>query len=103
MSNLTRLDEAELNSFPKMTVDAGVRAKNALEAYGICLTNISGSSFGKKDTSTAHAVIDKLNSEIKTIADSMSEVDSMLDSILELIDHEIITKENNLAKELWSD
>ena len=103
MSNLTRLDEAEIAGLPKMTVDAGARAKNALEAYNCCLTNLTNVSFGKKDKSTAHLAIDRLNSEVKTIGNSMSEIDSMLDALIELIDHEIITKENNLSKNILGD
>ena len=101
MDNLTQLDENELKSLPKMSADAGFRAKSALDAYTSTLSGVSGSVFEKGDNSTAQAVIDSLNSEVKKIADSMSEVDSMLDSLLELIDHEILAKEDSLAKELW--
>lgn len=96
MSNLTRLEESEINGYPRMADGIGFYSKGALDAYKSGLTNVTH-AFGSKDASTVHSVIKALMAETSTIENTIDEVDAMLDSIIDLMKNEILNKEDRLA------
>ena len=100
MSDITKLNPVELRSYSKISEDGGVgsQARNALDAYTVRLGNISGVGFNSNDTSTAHGVIDALNTEITTLSDSREMVDTMIDTLIEMITTDILDKEDQLSQ-----
>ncbi len=99
MSDITKIYPVEVRAYSKISEEGrvGVQARSALDTYITRLGNISSVGFNSNDTSTAHAVIDALNSEITNLSESMGMVDSMLDALIELIVIDILDKEEQLS------
>lgn len=103
MSNLTRLDEDEIFNYRELTSGKGNMAKEAMESYLETLGTISSEGFGSKDDSSAHKVIDSLIEEVSTISATMDDVDSMIDSLIEIISNDILLKENRISDSVLED
>lgn len=99
MSSITDLDENEIRDFTLLNTEGGIGPKvhDALAMYTSRLGKLSGDGFNDKDTSTAHEVIDELQSQMLTISGLMDDVDSMIDHLFLLIRTSILDKEDELA------
>ncbi|MCR5618143.1 MAG: hypothetical protein K6F83_07645 [Clostridiales bacterium] len=101
MSDLL-LDENEVYSYEKLNKSGGLgkKAEFALSQYNSRLGNLSGQGFGPNDTSTAHAVIDELRTQMGKIEGTMAEIDSMIDDLVRILEVDVIERENALIKEV---
>ena len=97
MSDITKLDESEITGYSKLSEGIGQKAESALLDYNVGLNYIVTNGFGSDDTSSIHDVVDALQSTVRSISGSMKEVDCMIDCLLEIIDNEIIKKEDSMA------
>ncbi len=99
-----KLDENEITSYEnhKLNRNGGLGPKTqfALEQYTSRLDNLAGQGFGPNDTSTAHAVIDELREQMRKIAETTADIDTMIDDLVLMIETEILEKENKLAKDV---
>ena len=100
MANLI-LDENEISGYEDRKLDMnggmGQKAQFALSQYTSRLDNLAGQGFGPNDTSTAHAVIDELRAQMRKIAETTDDVDSMIDDLVRVLKAEVLDKENKLA------
>ena len=99
MSAITELAEGEIRgneTFYSNTV--GIKTSDALQSYTDGLKTLRSMSFSSSDTSTAHCVINALITEVSAVADTMEEVNLMIDSLFVLMNNEILTKEDQLSK-----
>ncbi len=100
MSDITKLDESEITGFSKMHSYGGVgsNAKEAVKAYSSGLEAICADGFGADDESTTHEVIRALQAKMNAIANNMEDIDLMIDCLFEVIENEILEKEEQVAK-----
>ncbi|MBO7453183.1 MAG: hypothetical protein J6U54_22860 [Clostridiales bacterium] len=99
MSAITELAEGEIRGYETFySTNVGSKASDALTSYTDGLKTLRSMSFGSDDTSTAHGVINALITEVSAVAETMEEVNLMIDSLFTLIDNEILTKEDQLSK-----
>ncbi len=97
MSFIDSIQEAEVTNYIPLSTGMGKKAHYSIDSCYQMLDKISKSGFGPNDTSTAHEVIDTLCSQLKMISESMADVDNMIDTMVDMIDKDIIKKENQLA------
>ena len=100
MSSITRLDENEILGLCKMnsTGSTGDNARRALEAYSSGLTEICTNGFDSGDSSTAHEVITALQYKMETVAGYMDDVNLMIDCLFDLIENDILAKEDHITQ-----
>ncbi len=99
MSSITELDENEIRQYNELNSSGGAGPKihDALVAYNSRLNRVSGEGFNDDDTSTAHAVIDELFTQMSTVANMIDDVDSMIDNLIHIISTCILDKEDEIA------
>ena len=97
MSDITRIEESEIADYRKLSEGIGGKAEVALMDYNAGLNLIVTNGFSPQDTSSFHEVLTALRSSVKSVSDSMKEVDCMIDCLLEIIDKEILQKEDAMA------
>lgn len=99
MSKINALDISEIADFPKMSESngKGLKLDNAVTDYVNALTNVSNAGFYSDDSSTAHAVIDSLNTQMTIIQSVLENLNSLFDNAIDTIQEEIIDEEDSLA------
>ena len=97
MRGITRLDVIEIEKHDSLAEDMGAKAQSALMEYHAGLDRLVMSTFGPKDNSSVHEVINALMLSVTSISQSMEEVDDMIDCLMNMIKNDIIQKEDEMA------
>ena len=99
MSNITALDENEISEHVGSFSSSGVghQLTESMGVYSRRLNNISNHSFGKKDTSTAHEVIDELARQMNSVSEVVAEANLMMDNLFYIMQTSILDEEDKQA------
>ena len=102
MSDITRINPDDIRNYSKISEGGGVgeQARKALNDYTSRLADIRTHAFKRDDSSTAHAVLDELYEEVTSLSETMDSVDVMLDTLINIIQEQILDKEDILADEI---
>ena len=100
MNEINTLDENEFSDYRELNKGQGQQIKSAMTNYISGLKNARREGFGRRDTSTAHEVINELIVQMSSVSEVMDEVDLMIDNLVHIIQADILDREEELANQL---
>ena len=100
MNEIKALDENEFSNYIELNKIQGHETKSAMMNYISSLKTVRNEGFGRRDTSTAHQVINELIVQMSSVSEVMFEVDLMIDNLVYIIQADILDREEELANQL---
>ncbi|MCR5617301.1 MAG: hypothetical protein K6F83_03320 [Clostridiales bacterium] len=108
MGHIYKLDENEIRSYVPLSYGSegssgsGAALETALSEYNKCLSETISASFGAKDKSNAHAVLDAVSAQMLLVGTCVEGLDVMIDALIAKIDSDILAYEDSTASSLES-
>lgn len=106
MSSITQLDTSTLDDYKPLANDTSSSVIGRMRVAGVNLkndlTNITNNAFHSDDESTAHAVLDSLETQIATFNELLTASTIMLDTMIDDINVRMIGQEDSFAAGLDS-
>ncbi len=96
---ILKIEMNEMDNYVCLASGEGLGSKSQTVINDYCgrLNKITHESFGPGDNCTAHSVINSLSEETRKIGEAMGDVDILLDSLIEIIQEDVINKENQIV------
>lgn len=100
MYEFEQLEENEIRQYPELHGAGGIGedVKKAMSDYTRRLAFIKGKDFHECDTSSTKDVVSELIRQMRTISESMDEVDFMIDNLFHIIRSGVLDEEDKIAE-----